>query len=252
MADAKYDTNLLIAGGSVQSTIVAQDDAVFVGNNDTKIVDVLANDSSTAGTLSVTHINGTAVVAGDTVTLATGQQITLNADGTFTVVGDGDAETVLFQLRYRRFKRQHRFRSGRGSTGPLFLWRALGSTLSRGPCLIETLQAGAQILTRDAGVQTLRWIGRRTVRATGPNRPIRIKAGQFGATKDLLLSPQHQVLIGGWWAELFFGEDEVLVKAKTPRQRQGPCALMMSFHRSHILHMLFDDHQIVTANGVGL
>ncbi len=248
VADAKYDTNLLIAGGSVQSTIVAQDDAVFVGNNDTKIVDVLANDSSTAGTLSVTHINGTAVVAGDTVTLATGQQITLNADGTFTVVGDGDAETVYFNYGIEDS-------NGNTDSGlvevqqvPCFVAGTWIDTVE-GPCLIETLQAGAQILTRDAGVQTLRWIGRRTVRATGPNRPIRIKAGQFGATKDLLLSPQHQVLIGGWWAELFFGEDEVLVKAKT-LVNDKTVRLDDELSQVTYLHMLFDDHQIVTANGV--
>ena len=96
VGDAGYDTNLLIAGGSVQSTIVAQDDTVSMQLNGEKTVDVLDNDSSTGGTLTITHINGQPVTAGSTVTLGSGQQVTLNPDGTFTVLGDNQAETVYF------------------------------------------------------------------------------------------------------------------------------------------------------------
>ncbi|MDZ4095254.1 MAG: Hint domain-containing protein, partial [Paracoccaceae bacterium] len=39
---------------------------------------------------TITHINGQAIVAGQTITLGTGEQIRLNADGTITVFSDGD------------------------------------------------------------------------------------------------------------------------------------------------------------------
>jgi hypothetical protein len=85
VGDSSYDTNLLIAGGSIQTAIVALNDAITLGPTDTH---VMGNYSSVGGTLMVTHINGFPVVAGDT--------ITLNADGTFTIVADTDDETVYF------------------------------------------------------------------------------------------------------------------------------------------------------------
>ena len=100
VGDSGYDTNLLIAGGSVQSTIIAQDDTIIFGENDTKILDVLDNDSSTGGAFTVTHINAQAIVASDpannSITMATGQIITLLPDGTFPIQGDADFETVYF------------------------------------------------------------------------------------------------------------------------------------------------------------
>ena len=70
-----YDTNLLIAGGSFQSTIIAHDDTIIFGENDIKILDVLDNDSSTGGAFTVTHINAQAIVASDpannSITMAT-------------------------------------------------------------------------------------------------------------------------------------------------------------------------------------
>jgi len=100
VGDSGYDTNLLIAGGSFQSTIIAHDDTIIFGANDTKILDVLDNDSSTGGAFTVTHINAQAIVASDpannSITMATGQIITLLPDGTFPIQGDADFETVYF------------------------------------------------------------------------------------------------------------------------------------------------------------
>lgn len=96
VADSGFDTNLLIAGGSAQSSLVAVDDDTNVGLNSSRTIDVLANDSTTGGTMTITHINGIAVVAGSSVTLTSGQTVILNADGTLTVLSDGDVETAYF------------------------------------------------------------------------------------------------------------------------------------------------------------
>ncbi len=64
VSDSTYDTNLLIAGGSAQASLVAVDDSANVGLNSSKTLDVLDNDSSTGGTLTITHINGNPVSVG--------------------------------------------------------------------------------------------------------------------------------------------------------------------------------------------
>ncbi|MEX0339515.1 MAG: Hint domain-containing protein [Arenibacterium sp.] len=248
VGDSSYDTNLLIAGGSVQSTIVAQDDSITLGNDDTQNLNVLANDSSTGGTLTVTHINGTAVVEGSTVALASGQTVTLNANGTFTIDGDSDAETVYFNYTIED-------EIGNTDTAiveieqiPCFVAGTLIETCT-GPIPVEQLQPGMLVPTRDGEAQPIRWIGQRTVASKGKHRPIRISAGKFGAVEDLLVSPQHRILVADIWAELLFGTSEVLVKAKdlvndmTIRNDD-------SFQDVVYFHLLFDQHQTIIANGV--
>ena len=104
-------------------------------------------------------------------------------------------------------------------------------------------------MTRDDGPQPIRWIGNRSVRAAGDHQPIRLRKGQFGATQDLLLSPQHRILVEGYWSELLFGELEVLVKAKDLLNdlnvRPDTTLTRVTYY-----HMMFDRHQIVCANGV--
>ncbi|NRB04565.1 MAG: Hint domain-containing protein, partial [Rhodobacteraceae bacterium] len=248
-ADSSYDSNLLIAGGSVQSTIVAQDDAVTLGNNDTANVDVLDNDSSTAGpTLSITHINGVDISVTPVVTLATGQQLSLNPDGTIQVIGDSDAETVYFTYTIEDS-------AGNTDTGlveveqiPCFVAGTLIET-PNGLRAVEDIQPGDMVLTQDHGPQPARWIGATRVRAEGPHIPIRMKAGVLGATQDLLLSPQHRLHIDGPWAELLFGEASVLVKIKD-LINDATVRPDTSFDTVTYFHILFDQHEVITANGV--
>lgn len=95
--DSAYDTNVLIAAGSVQTIALAFDDQVTVEPNTAMTVDVLGNDTDNTGAgLTITQINGTAVVAGQTVTLPTGEQITLNADNTLTVLSDNTVGSEPF------------------------------------------------------------------------------------------------------------------------------------------------------------
>jgi len=89
--DAIYDSNLLIAGESVQTYALAFDDDIQLQANASRTFDILANDNDqVGGDLTITHINGVAVVPGQSVTLLTGETVRLNADGTVTVTSDGD------------------------------------------------------------------------------------------------------------------------------------------------------------------
>ncbi|MDA7425634.1 Hint domain-containing protein [Thalassococcus lentus] len=89
--DAAYDSNVLIMADSVQSVAIANDDTFSVPTNSTVLIAPLANDDDlNGGGLTITQINGEDIVVGQTVTLGTGEQVTLNADNTLTVITDGD------------------------------------------------------------------------------------------------------------------------------------------------------------------
>lgn len=118
----------------------------------------------------------------------------------------------------------------------------------KGAVLIETLKPGDLVQTLDHGPQVLRWIGQRTVPALGKFAPICFSKGALDNTRDLLVSPQHRMLITGWNAQLLFGTSEVLVPATalvndtTIRRQTGGLVTYV--------HILFDQHEIVLAEGI--
>jgi hypothetical protein len=119
----------------------------------------------------------------------------------------------------------------------------------KGPVPVQDLRPGDLVLTLDNGAQPLRWIGAREIEARDNFAPIRICAGSYGAQADVLLSPQHRVLIRDIWAELLFGESEVLVKAKdlvndkTVRREESETPVTY-------VHLLFDQHNILSSSGL--
>lgn len=112
---------------------------------------------------------------------------------------------------------------------------------------IEALRAGDLVLTLDHGPQPVRWIGKKTVRATGNLAPVRFAKGSVGNHRDLLVSPQHRMLCSGHLPQLHFGEYEVLAPAKSLVDNFGVTVDyggMVTY-----VHMLFDRHEVVLANG---
>jgi hypothetical protein len=79
---------------------------------------------------------------------------------------------------------------------------------------IETVAKGDLIWTFAGGAKSVRWIGRTVVAADGALAPILFKTGAIGNNRDLLVSPNHRMLVEGWQVELLFGEQSVLVPAK--------------------------------------
>lgn len=113
---------------------------------------------------------------------------------------------------------------------------------------VEVIKPGDLVMTRDHGLQPVRWVGSQTVRGHGRLAPVRIARGAFGASRDVMISPQHRILISGWQVELYFGEDEVLVPAKSLIDGRDVCQVPMDIVR--YVHILFDAHQIVSTCGV--
>lgn len=118
------------------------------------------------------------------------------------------------------------------------------------------LQVGDLVETRDDGLQAIRWIGKRHLDAETlaayPNlRPIRIRAGALGdglPHSDLIVSPQHRILVRSRIAMKMFGAAEVLVAAKQLVQLDG-IDIATDLDSVTYVHFLFDRHQIVLSNG---
>lgn len=118
-----------------------------------------------------------------------------------------------------------------------------------GPIKVKDLRVGDKLVTRDDGLQELRWIGARSVDGRDALAPIRFDKGALpGLEDDLLVSPQHRMLISGYQAEMLFGEPEVLVAAKhlvgMPGVTQQEQTMVTYFH------LMLDRHQILFAEGV--
>ncbi|UWQ91299.1 Hint domain-containing protein [Aliisedimentitalea scapharcae] len=247
VTDSSYDSNLLIAANSVQTDLVALGDSTDLFPTGSVDLDVTANDvSASGGTLTITHINGIAVNVGDIVQLNTGQSVQLNSDGTLKVIGDGDTEEFNFTYTVSN--------GANTDTGivqvnsiPCFVAGTLIAT-PYGEVPVEELQPGDPVWTRDDGAQPLRWIGSRVVQATGDYAPIHIRAGTFGEHRDLLVSPQHRILVRDAVAELLFGEDEVLVAAKDMINDQS--VVRHQGGEVTYVHIMFDRHQVVYSEGL--
>ncbi len=247
VSDSSYDSNLLIAGDSVQTNLVAQSDDIHLDPNGTKALNVLANDvNNGAGVLTITHINGVPVVVGTVVTLNTGQTVMLNADGTLQLTGDGDTEDFNFTYTVDNGTNED---TGfvNVSSIPCFVAGTMIAT-PEGERLVEELQPGDLVLTQDDGAQPIRWQGSRTVAAQDKFAPIRIRPDTFGTHRELLLSPEHRVLIRDNLAELLFGDREVLVAAKDLVNDKS----VTRIEGGHVtyVHLMFDRHQVVFSEGL--
>ena len=122
---------------------------------------------------------------------------------------------------------------------------------------IEDLRPGDIIQTKDNGAQAVLWTGHR--RMTGARlyamphlRPIRFRSGALGIDRpdeDLLVSPQHRMLVKGAAAQSLFHADEVLVAAED-LLNDDSISIDRSLREVTYVHVLLERHQIVWANGL--
>lgn len=121
---------------------------------------------------------------------------------------------------------------------------------------VEDLNAGDLVITADNGPKPIKWAGVKTLSQVDllmvPELlPIRIKAGALGKSvpaQDLLVSPQHRILVRSRVAQKMFGANEVLVAAKQLLQLDG-IDVETGAQQVKYYHFLFDQHEIVFANG---
>ena len=132
-----------------------------------------------------------------------------------------------------------------------------GTTIAtaKGERLVEELVEGDRIITRDNGIQEIAWVGRKEM--TGKQlvqnahlKPILIKAGALGnglPERDMMVSPNHRVLVASELTQLYFEENEVFAAAKHMVGAQGIHAVdVMS---TTYVHFMFERHEVVLSNG---
>lgn len=126
-----------------------------------------------------------------------------------------------------------------------------------GPRPVESLTEGMRVQTKDSGCEELLWIGRR--RITGARlcvepglAPVRLRAGALDGRVpdgDLLVSPDHRILLRGRRARVLFNCDEVLAAARDLVDG-GDIAFARRLREVVYIHLLLPRHQIIFANGV--
>lgn len=247
VSDETYDSNLLIAANSLQTSVIAETDTINIGLNTSKTVDLMDNDTNTGSTLTITHINGQVATVGSPILLASGQSITLNIDGTVTVTSDGDTEVANFTYTIENDAGVTDVGFATINAAPCFVVGTLIRT-PFGDVPVEDLEVGDLVETYDDGSQPIRWVGSRTVLAEDKLAPIRIAANTFGEHETLLVSPQHRILIRDSLAEVLFGDSEVLIAAKDLVNDQSVVRKIGG--TVEYFHILFDTHQIVFSQGL--
>lgn len=126
---------------------------------------------------------------------------------------------------------------------------------ARGLVPIEALRIGDLVVTLDKGLVPLRWIGRRDLSAQylrhSPDLwPVCIEAGALGyghPVRDLMVSPEHRVVVAGPVVQLCAGKYEVLVAAKDLVGQPGITQVMPE--GVSYIHIMFDAHHIIDSDG---
>lgn len=130
-----------------------------------------------------------------------------------------------------------------------------GILTTTGEVSVEQLKVGDTVVTRDNGLQTIRWVGAKKLSGRNllarPNlRPVMIRKGSLGSNlpeRDMMVSPNHRMLMVSEQAQLLFEETEVLVAAKHMTHIKGVHQVQAA--SVEYVHFLCDQHEVVLANG---
>jgi hypothetical protein len=144
--------------------------------------------------------------------------------------------------------------AGSASVTPCFTPGTVIATI-RGAVRVEELKVGDKVVTRDNGLQPIRWIGSKHLgaRALAENehlRPVLVRKGALGGglpERDMHLSPNHRVLVASGQTALYFEEREVLVAAK--HLVNGRDVHEARTAGTTYIHFMFDHHEVVLSNG---
>ncbi|MEP1585234.1 MAG: Hint domain-containing protein [Tateyamaria sp.] len=146
---------------------------------------------------------------------------------------------------------------GEGSGGVICFTPGTWIDTPDGPRRIEELREGDKVSTKDNGPQDIQWVGSR--RMSGARlfamprlRPVRIATGALGVERpeqELLVSPEHRMLIDGPVARELFNAHEVLVAAKD-LVNGTTVSVDVDVRAVTYVHLLLPRHEVLRANGV--
>ena len=207
--------------------------------------DILDLDDNAVGTF--TPDSGPGVNFGPTETLQLSDILALGQPGEIAITG-GDESGTIGGISFENFEVI--------TFGIVCFARGTLIKTRDGERPIEALAVGDAVMTMDAGYQPIRWIGARRLSraelAANPRlTPIRIRAGALGRNlpeRDLVVSPQHRILVRSPVALRLFDSAEVLIPANKLLTLPG-IDIAWDADGVEYFHFLFDDHQIVWSNG---
>lgn len=129
-----------------------------------------------------------------------------------------------------------------------------GIATPAGPRAVETLAPGDLVHTLDNGPQPVRWTrqSRHALGAAGPeDKPVLVAAGALGhgrPSRDLIVSPQHRLLVGGQGQLSGLFPTEALAPAKALTGLPG-IRHMNGRNQVTWVHFACAGHEVVNANG---
>jgi len=116
-----------------------------------------------------------------------------------------------------------------------------------GAVAIEDICIGDLVVTLGHGLLPIRWIGEHTVSATGHLAPVCIRNGTLGNNRDLLVSPNHLMMVSSARVSALFSEDEVFVPVNA--LLDGAQISQSPGGNVTYMHVLFDHHVVIYAEG---
>ncbi|MBO9453822.1 Hint domain-containing protein [Paracoccus sp. R12_1] len=162
---------------------------------------------------------------------------------------------AISSVRLTSAESDQTFNLSRDRQVPEFACFAAGTLIEtpEGTVPVEALAVGDLVTTADGGPRSIRWVGSARIDLTRAShlRPVRISSGALGPdqpSRDLVVSPQHRILIRSAIAQRMFGTTEVLVAAKQLLQIDGIDTADDMADVTYV-HFMFDAHQLVCSNG---
>lgn len=118
---------------------------------------------------------------------------------------------------------------------------------------VETLVAGDRVTTLANGSRPLIWVGKRRILpvdilAYPGLRPLLLPQGSAGNDRPLRVSARQRMLIDDWRAEVYFGEDRVLVSAEALSDSRDERVALQPEGVDYVM-LLCDRHEILVAEG---
>jgi hypothetical protein len=120
-----------------------------------------------------------------------------------------------------------------------------------GPCRVDALRVGQELVTLTGGVMPLRWIERRPRLCLGRAAPVRLRAPYFKLAQDIWVTPDTRVLRSGPAVEYMLGTEQVLVRAGDMTMLAG-AQRDRSLAVRNIYHLMLDDHACVMVDRCGI
>ncbi|NUB43319.1 Hint domain-containing protein [Fertoebacter nigrum] len=262
------DGNDTIYGGDDDDTLKGGygDDLLYGGIDDDYIRGAQGNDTIIGGE-GADHIFGGAdrdlIIGGTAGDIVNGNErgddydtLDLTGSGPLRIIYDADnAEngTVQFLDADRNVTGEMIFKNIENVI-PCFTPGTMIAT-PKGEVAVESLRPGDKVITRDNGIQEIAWTGAKamdwqTFTANPHLKPILIRQGALGnglPERDMMVSPNHRVLVANDRTALYFDEHEVLVAAKHLVSGKGVHEVESIGTTYH--HFMFDQHQVVLSNG---